>query len=359
MMLPTVVLDPVVLWLLDGSESPSARAEEFLKQAVKWIKPDTRHSARLVISERALTRLQQAGMFPAEPHFTKVIEATGLSHVVSPKQLARDISRFLANIHIFEDEAAVKDGLFESFSATPCLFDSINDDAMKTMSADNACLVAANIKQGNSFIYGYSRDVSGETSIVVNCDVSGLHPQELEPVVGSPISVKMNVIRKPDEYLNCFDAELLWKNASTEIHIKMAIELEAQEIAKEQRRPIMKTLRIGSEFLSTLNANDAAGDGIFASVVRKKCAQVLAEAENLEINDFHTDTTRTEVRIRKRDDARAKRVHVTKSDRALRLMFWEKQDVIELATLGNKNEEYIHEGEVLEADQEVTVDAIN
>ncbi len=334
-MLPAIVLDPSVFWMC-SSEEDAETASEAIQKSCEWLSGVARQNT--YVSDKMLQRLEESGFFPAEPHFKAVLERIGISEVFSAKQLAQMAARFLSNARFLEDDAPVRDLLFDDPSLNPDVLQPL-DGALRGASELTLFLVAANSVSGRhaGVSYRYACPKLGDSTVSVSaeCRVLGAVPSELEEVLGASFAADVGMIRSPGDYYRSLSADEVWANARTSEEIKLAVSLFAGKIAGESGG-ILRKFFVGEGFLGTLIQADAAGRGVFASVTLKKCAQLVANCGNIEVSDFRESASKRP-RRRDFDDARAKRMHITDGHQALRLMFWERPcGSIELANVENK-----------------------
>ncbi len=156
-MLPSVVLDPSIFWLAVGEDDVDL--ENIITATVSWLKRNPLGKFKILISGRMLERLAEADVFPAQPHFLKIIDHFGLGHVVSAKELATYVARFMSHAPTIEDACPVKDGLFEKIAMVENVFQDIPSENLREISK-SACLLAtvnSNVEDRNSDRYHRTR----------------------------------------------------------------------------------------------------------------------------------------------------------------------------------------------------------
>jgi hypothetical protein len=346
----SIVIDPSALWLLDGTEAGEEEASSYINAATAWMSGPVRAGFTVLVSDRAVQRLADAGVFPAERHIKAVLETAGLASVLSAKQLAASISKFLSTAPRVEDEWEISDVLTDTEVIDPDFFRTIGDTELKGISILNLCLYCAHLAAGfgsnRRMLYAHPRLEQGAQTANVTFTLLDADCHEL--VVPMPHSAveAAHAAKLPANIDELMDAAQVWTSATCEADLHFAISLAARGIVRQTGGLPPRTFRIGSSFLTSLQRHGGVGGGEFAKTTLSKCAQVVARSDNLEVRDFRDGAASTSpTRCRARDGARARRVHVTDSHEALRLMFWELDNSnIEFANIGTKFELLIEVG---------------
>lgn len=350
-MIPNVLLDPALLWIIDGSDRDNSEIEEAISKAALWLQPEPIKGIAILYSSLALERLSEAGRFPAEPYLTRVLEHAQLTHVISPRQIAANIARFLSNASALEDSCPVSFGLFQNTRTEPDIFSEILAPDLQQLSRATAALMSANCEAisapENSLIYAYNRQQVSFQKVRLTTEVLGLEPAALEHKIGERIERDISILRVPSAYCGSLDALSVWRTAATAAELRWAIQCRAERLASENGRTSLRNFRIGTEFLALLHQHQCLRDGRFCSVVLSKCGQLVAGLENLEVDDFReSEAPDSPPRTRVVDGAVTKRVHITDHHEALRLMFWLRTgDIIEFASVRRKFDLIIDEGD--------------
>jgi hypothetical protein len=169
----------------------------------------------------------------------------------------------------------------------------------------------------------------------------------LEVQIGEHLERDISVLSVPSAFGCCLDPLAVWREAETTTALRWAIQGEAERIARVSGRTSVKEFLIGTEFLRLLREHQCLGEGRYSSLVLTKCSQVVADLGNVEVHDFReSEAPSSPARRRAIDGAVGKRVHITESHEALRLMFWARVGgVIEFATVRGKFDLVIDEGD--------------
>jgi hypothetical protein len=352
----SIVVDPSALWLLDGSEANEEEASDYVTAAVMWISGALRAGCSLAVSDRAVQRLADAGVFPAEAHIRSVLERAGLAHVVSAKQLATSISKFLSTAPRIEDEWEISDVLTDAEIIEPDLFSSIANHDLRLISLLNACLICAHSTAGcgggRYVLYGYPRLKTPVETAEVRYTLVEVVSDGVAVTIPLTGVETVRFVKAPTEISAALDAEKVWASATSVVDLELAISLAASRLAKQADRKDIKAFRVGSAFLDSLRRHGAHGVGGYGRTTLNRCAQVVAASDNLDVHDFREKAAPTSsARRRARDNARARRTHVTAKHEALRLMFWDLAcGAVEFANVGNKFGLHIEDGDPLPQD---------
>jgi hypothetical protein len=346
-MLPMVVVDPSVIWMIDSMDG--ADVADSILSALEWMNPNAGGPLDIVFSRRGIEALTVAGAFPAEPRLNELLTSMGLSHIIAAKTLAGMVSRFMANNNYIEDVVGLQDVLYHSTEIEPDPSLVITNPDLQTLSVDSIGLVALCAQEGrHQLSYGFPRQGHEHCRIQAATHITILELFDCDRA-DKAVKVDLDVLRSPSAWSCGLSSLQIWRDADCSNDLEVAIWLKAMELT-QQSGCGLRAFRVGTEFLQTLAKCEAAGAGVYAEPTLTKCAQLLLLQSNLDPRPFRSSAdTNASVRQRQRDKAKAWRLHVTSSHQALRLMYWElATGEIEFATLGPKVDEVIHEGNALE-----------
>lgn len=357
-MLPKIAFDPKALWLFDGSEVDQP-VEKCLEKWMSWFSPKVQRRFPLEVSDRALGRLLETNHYPLEPYFKRVLAQCGLTGVVNSKHLASIVLKFISNAKRVEDNTLgeVKDVLFEEGVLIPDVLELITEIEIRLISKDSLFLIIANNKRSREighykYLLPICDLVDDVRKIGADCQVLATVPDFEERSIVGKLSEAVDVIHSLNDYFDSLDPDEEWRKAESSFEIGAAIYAQARRITGRKGNCGFRKFYIGTEFINTLKNHDAFG-GKNSSLVLTKCAQIVANVCPTVIHDFRvSEAINANVRKRDRDDAVAKRVHLTERGRALRLMYWEiEPTIIEFSDVRNKSDVTISEGGVLLGDE--------
>jgi hypothetical protein len=337
--------------MIDDSDIDNPDIEEAISKAALWLRPEPIKGIAVLYSSLALEHLSGTGRFPAQPYLTRVLESTQLIHVISSRQMATNIARFLSNATAVEDLCPISFGLLEYTSADPDVLSEIRAPDLRHLSRETAAFMSVNCEalssQETGLLYAYNRQKASSQKVRLATEILGLEPAELEQKIGKRVERNISILSVPSAYCGGLDALSVWRTAATAAELRWAIQCQAERLAHENARTSLKDFRIGTEFLTLLRQNQCLGEGRFCSVVLSKCSQLVAGLENLDVDDFReSEAPDSPPRKRIADGAIAKRVHITDRHEALRLMFWLRAgDIIEFASVRGKFDLMIDDGD--------------
>lgn len=339
-MIPKVVLDPSVFWLFHESDTEEDAAEIW-RSCRPWLK-DNKHGVPLLVHSKSIERLRDKGMIPAFEGMRDFVDRFKLDHLVSPRELSRIVDSFLSNMVTVEEEAPIKDVLFDDAAFQPDELAKIVDADLREHSAEAATLSALNAGIGYSLLYAFPRLKALTVQMAASARIEAI---ESDPAVDipDPFVCNLKVIRDPEQYRGVIDAQAIWDSATSDEELKFAIHLAAEMMG--QTPP---AFTIGKAFMGSLDRNQSIAGRPLSAATLAKCAQVLVGSNGLKIEEFKTEALGNRggvVRKRTEDGACAFRVHVTKKGVGLRLMLWKlTTGEWEFANVGPKSEEKIETG---------------
>ncbi|HHW3951404.1 TPA: hypothetical protein ACTW1K_000944 [Raoultella planticola] len=154
----------------------------------------------------------------------------------------------------------------------------------------------------------------------------------------------LNIISNIDDVFAEMDGYELYKRAKTELEYKFAFYVGVVGLIKKSA--LESTIdwddfKIGVFFIKSLKENQSFQGQQYSSVVYNAIVNLLADTGANEINPFYT-TAASGIQ-RTSGGFFAYRVHITKSGRALRLLFWKDDYEMVISNVGNKNELLIYE----------------
>jgi hypothetical protein len=347
-MLPPIMVDPSTIWLIDSNDTPE-NAETAISSAMEWMKPNVSGPLQLYLSRRGVEALAEANAFPAEPRLSDALKAVGLDGVLSAKTLAASVSRFLSSNSWIEEKVGISDVLLQATKISPDPTFAIANPQLRILSVEAFGLAALCANENDShLLYAFPRQSGSHRDVRVEAGFDIIDLGENNIRTEETVDRQIMVLRDPSAWRAALSPEDIWRGADGPEELEVAISLAATALGVMTKCGL-KEFRVGTSFLECLRSNGAAGSGAYALSVLQKCAQTVLIQSSLQPKPFYTSSdANATVRERKRDKAKAWRLHVTKSHQALRLMYWALPcGQIEFATLEEKSEESIHDGEYL------------
>lgn len=175
-------------------------------------------------------------------------------------------------------------------------------------------------------------------------EVAGNVPE----LISLPVTVfgVVPVISNLVDILRVISPEGIWRAAKSAEDLYFGIKLKVVQLKIAEGSRIdfedVPSFFIGSEFIGSLERNQALGKGAFADIVLESCARIVMSRPRRAVGDLRQG--RKGIVSRPSDGAIAQRTQVTKRGEALRLMFWATPSGPEFATLGVKFELEIARG---------------
>lgn len=336
-MLPSVVLDPSVFWILDDSDSGDNR-QEWLTNCFAWLTSGLAHGLPVLVPFTAVHKIFDLGFLPIESHLRTMFAQHDLSEVINAGEFAAVINRALTNLPDLLDVGWINYALFEDVTVIEDITAEVIPDDLRELSLDSIAFVAANQAVAPPrFIYAFPRAGNEIDGVAVTLRVVAVDPEDESENLGGIVASDVMVANSPRQIASLLDPLAIWQNAQSDREIAIAIAAAVANLPGQIGPPVK--FAIGTGFCGSLDAN-ACLNGGSSSLTLSKCAQLIAAAPNLSVEDFReTGSQQSPARTRPRDGARAKRCHLTTGHAGLRLLFWELADgSIELANVGPKNE---------------------
>ena len=348
-MLPAVVASQACLWMAEATDGADD-ALRSIQTALSWLHVSSGAIERPMVRAADVTALAGAGRFPAEPHFSKLLAATGLEAVLDAKTLASAVSRFLATAVSIEDEAPVQDAVFSSIALGPSVYGNV-PPLVQDQLESSTCLVALNndYVASRGYMQACCRTVGATMTLSIAAQVDATEVAGTADYTTYPIATGVTLLGMPSHYIDALSAGTVWQRAETTTELEIAIELRSRAILAAGGGGTVPHFRVGSEFLVALRREQASGTGPFAGVTITKCAQALVATASANASPLRTSAAVNAAQVRRdRDGAVAMRAHITGGHGALRLMYWLLPDgSVEFSTVRNKFDVQIDEGTAL------------
>lgn len=318
-------------------------AEDIVFRIIQWsralLSPAGKYIAR---SSTADEFLWANSFYPARDQIAGLLELFDLQNYYS-------INDVVSAYNIIASRSIISEELF-GLSIQECEISSCDPDVIseaspvdlqdETRKVFNLAIAVENYIPNVRCVIGtaFSADCGSEILIEGKISkISGQHP-EITSKLPLQVSGKVRICTSLDRLENALLASDLWEIADSNDDYWIAILIGAVEMSKSLGLGLdifsVPKFQIGSEFVSSLNQNQATGNGKFSSVVRDTVIRVILNCPKEPLKPFHLKSQL----VRARDSATAFRTHVTKSSEGLRLMIWSRSDGIELANIGVKND---------------------
>lgn len=287
-----------------------------------------------------ITKMYNYDFFPSDKIFQKKISALSEQSIFCSGDIVRIINQILTNAVELEEQHIVE---WQSNPTITSHFSAISEKRKNELSEQFCSLALDGFLSQCQYhpIYFHPNDPSLTQEIIFNGLIKEVFPkcnQVLPLSFINHLAIFSNI-----ESIFCkMNGYELYKKAESILEYKFAFYVGATKLIKDN---VLNTsiswddFKVGNDFISTLRHNQAYQDQHYSSVVYNTIINLLADTGANEINPFYT--TATSKVQRTFNEFLAFRVHITKSGRALRLMFWKDDYEIILANIGNKHEEII------------------
>lgn len=300
-------------------------------------------AVNIVLLDNADDVLWANGCAPEKDVISEFLNILELSDIFSPNDVLKSYQIILDRAQRCSDTELHGPIDFEDFSCNPPLSSSLSPSVLVHETKTCLCTCAVNVKENNAIavILGeYVDDQSGtrqvQCRISENCAASiNSNPilDEAVPQLASSTSLLYEDWSHP-----------IWAISNDAPALHLAIAIRALNMKKVGGLvPALDSLlafSIGPGFVQSLSDHQAVGSGRFASLALEVCAQIISQTCNKYVRHMGAATKI----VRKRDGAKAMRLHLTDSHEGLRLMYWLTDNNIEFANVGNKHDLFIEEG---------------
>jgi|GEM_PF-4244745 len=356
---PTVILDPGVLAAPETEDS--IQAEPLVRRIMEWSRAVREEKwVKVALPSNARTQLYNCGVLPDVPRLKSLLRGSGLLGVYDANTLYGKVQQVLDGTSRIEDLLAVHEVLAEGPTYSPDLADRYPNRRLQE-NFENILVVAAaccTFDQSTADLLRIGcREVSDDgTDVLVRSTVVVAETSNGRASLPAlPWSIE-NVVRLCSsiaQLVRTLDPLSVWRVASNDRLIHLAISLKVQRLLRQDGKPSdissVPAFYVGTEFLDSLKANEAIGDGRFAATTLDTCARLILWPQNADLTPFYEGKSRRP-RLRSGDGSEALRIHITDAKRGLRLMLWRRPDgAFELANVGNKKELEIANGDPRQA----------
>lgn len=292
------------------------------------------------VEEDIISKMAAHDFFPSD----KIFQSKLATFDEEMPYTARDITRLIYKIidlsseyeekHVVEwTSAPVVTSKFNSISAVR------HDELIKFYSI----LLVDGFFSGSKFnpMYYPSNAPCNEQNVKMSGQVTDVYPGN-GMTLPAEFSHELNIFSDINALIEGMDGLELYRKATSDIELKFSFYVGALSLIKSLGLSVKiewDDFKIGKEFLESLKNTQSFQNQEFSSVTYNTVINLLAQTGKDEINFFYKSDDDSKPRTS--GTYRAHRVHITKSGRALRLLFWKDDITIILSNVGNKAELYI------------------
>lgn len=208
--------------------------------------------------------------------------------------------------------------------------------------------VAVQVDGDTAWWLGSSMNDDGNRRLAVTAtvDAASHDPSPNDGPLAFTFARPANVLVNFAQLAELDTARELWRLGSSSDDLHLAVSLGALAMRRgmfpHASFADLKTFSIGSDFFASLEPHQCGRGQNFSNTTFELCAQIVAD---IGIAAFHEMGAPQQER-RAADNAGAFRSQITTGNPALRLMFWETQEGIEFANVGNKKDLEIEPGDI-------------
>ncbi|MGO7530589.1 hypothetical protein [Rhizobium leguminosarum] len=284
-----------------------------------------------VISQGAEDLLWANNLGAGYDEFRQFIEVMELQRFYTPDDLLQSYQTIFDRAGVSSEVMPYEAGSTSHFSATPEFPSNLSPSDMVSETQRIMCSVGMMRSAGHSWSFGSGFVGNGLSTYSISTVIdavrcySGTHQSAVAFVANIPSVTNLLDLASPEA------AAEIWNAAETAEDVHLSIALAAKAL---NPTGLLKSFKIGPEFVDDLKECEAWRDGNHASVCRTVCSQIVAGVCNRKIKPFG----RPNQAIRGFDGSRGWRVHLTRGHLALRLLFWQNDEGIEFGTVGVKHE---------------------
>lgn len=180
-----------------------------------------------------------------------------------------------------------------------------------------------------------------EQNVKMSGQVNDVYPRN-GIILPADFSHELKIFSDVNALIEGMDGLELYRTASSDIELKFSFYVGARALIKDLGLSTeigWDDFKIGKEFLDSLKSTQSFQNQEFSSVTYNTIINLLAQSGKDEINYFYKSDDDSKPRTS--GNYKAHRVHITKSGRALRLLFWMDDITTILSNVGNKAELYI------------------
>ncbi|KUQ43726.1 hypothetical protein [Enterobacter hormaechei] len=300
-------------------------------------------SSRLIFShveEDIISKMEEYKYFPSDRIFNEKLATFGDDVPFT----ARDITRLIYKI--IQESSEYKENHVVEWKDIPLVvhnFNSISNERKEELT-DFYCMLAVDnhFKKSNcNPMYYSSNSPILDQDVSFNGVIEALYPDNS---LSFPVNFdyKVNIFSDINELIEGYDGLSLYRKATNDSELKFSFYVGTKQLIKSSGLATQfewDDFKIGTEFLDSLKSTQSFQSQEFSSVTYNAVINLLAKTEKNEVNFFYKSDDDTKPRTS--GTYNAHRLHVTKSGRALRLLFWKNETTIILSNVGNKAELYI------------------
>ncbi|HIC1936917.1 hypothetical protein [Citrobacter freundii] len=288
-----------------------------------------------------LSKMQRHDYFPSDRVFQRKISQLTEETAFCSSDIVRIVNVILANAEELEEEHIVE---WEQIPTIDSHFDAISQNRKNELN-EIFCSMAIDGFFNNTTlvpIYFHPDDPAIVQKVRFTGVIRDVFPA-CRHILPLNFSNYLDIISNIDDVFSELDGYEIYKHAETELEYKFAFYVGVIGLIKKSSLSSVigwDDFKVGRSFIRSLRENQCFQNQQYSSVVYNIIINLLADAGTVDVNPFYTSASSDTQRSC--EEFLAYRVHVTKTGRALRLLFWKDDYEIILSNIGNKNELLIY-----------------
>lgn len=291
-------------------------------------------NANIKIEPDVMGKLTNHDLFPCIKRFNRNIEALKDQKLYSGRDIAKLVNNILSKI---DENNSFGHGYLVEWgeqAIQPTLNGSIPARKEELLDLVRNMSVTSWIHSIDLTMLHYPIEMDHST-VHLNAEVKCIVPEDINETPFQ-IETSIPVLNNFENYLVKLNAFELFENSENEIALRDAIVAGSLSISQRGGSGEVNKFRFGQRFLDTLNRNQCSPKKRFSGPTFDVICHVVAGVKKYEQKEFYNDPDKKIQLVR--NGKTAWRTHITKGNPALRLMYWQDGDVIELANIGTKKE---------------------
>lgn len=289
---------------------------------------------KVIIEKDSLDKLTKLELYPCTQIFNHNIPAE-LRSEFAPKDIAT-IVRGIASMVVEDDDRLLPAcaGEWNSIALNPELEGCSFERSEPLTKLVEEVFLASQIHKKSLSILHHPLEAEINT-IKITGELNHSVP-ELSDKFPVELSDEVRVHSAYPKFLAQFNSSDMYQQADTPAQIHAAIKIGAAAIMQRSDQSDLLQFSFGEHFIESLHAHQCAPGQKFSNTAFDVICHVVASMPKYPHKPMYSDLNKKIQK--KKNEALGWRTQITKGNPALRLMYWSKDDIIELANVGNKKE---------------------
>lgn len=284
--------------------------------------------------------LGSVGFYPAHHELGRILHQLNLTEAYDVDQVRRVINSVVARCEEVDERVWCKEISLSGARARPSLTCLAGFPDLQILACQSMGRAAVEKAGGADVRSALSNAFPPSKSVRISARecLFSLADGTLKDV--SPFAGYLTRFDDAVDFLKTVDATEVWRNAASETQIEFALVVKQAQIRASSGLcstiDQLTRFALGPAFIASLSSSQAASSGKFSGAALDGCARLLAGLPKNPPQPLRVSAESAEQVKRQKDSALAHRLHPTKKGEALRLMFWETDEGIELSVIANK-----------------------